>query len=78
MTFIESNRLMGKGIGLIDAHLLAAVALAANPGLWIHDNRLMQAAEICDWRPKQVVTEWLRRGSHGCPHSVFPESTELP
>ena len=29
MTFIESNRFMGKGIGFVDAHLLAAVALAS-------------------------------------------------
>ena len=44
MTFIESNRLMGKGIGLVDAHLLAAVALAADAKLWTHDRRLDQAS----------------------------------
>jgi len=45
MAFIESNRLMGKGIGLVDAHLLAAVALAADAGLWTHDHCLCRAAE---------------------------------
>jgi len=45
MTFIESNRLMVKGIGFVDAHLLAAVALAANATLWTRDKRLTQAAK---------------------------------
>ena len=44
MTFIESNRLMGKGIGFVDAHLLAAAALAADATLWTHDKRLRKAA----------------------------------
>lgn len=37
MGFIDSNHLMGKGIGFIDAHLLASVALAADAKLWTHD-----------------------------------------
>ncbi|MCA1778414.1 MAG: PIN domain-containing protein [Xanthomonadaceae bacterium] len=45
MTFIDSNCLMGKGIGFVDAHLLAAVALAADATLWTHDRRLRQAAK---------------------------------
>lgn len=45
MTFIESNRLMGKGIGFVDAHLLAAVALAADATLWTRDKRLRQEAK---------------------------------
>ena len=44
MTFIEANKLMGKGIGFVDAHLLAAVALAADARLWTHDRRLDQAS----------------------------------
>ncbi|MEQ9479141.1 MAG: type II toxin-antitoxin system VapC family toxin [Algiphilus sp.] len=40
LEFIEANRLMGKGIGLIDAHLLASVVLAADARLWTHDRRL--------------------------------------
>ena len=44
MAFIESNRLMGKGIGFIDAHLLASVALEADAKLWTRDKRLGQTA----------------------------------
>lgn len=42
--FIEHHRLMGKGIGYIDAHLLASVMLAANTRLWTRDKRLAQVA----------------------------------
>ena len=45
LAFIESNRLMGAGIGFIDAHLLAATALAADAILWTNDRRLHQTAE---------------------------------
>ena len=38
--FIEQNALMGRGIGYIDAHLLAATAIAAPTRLWTHDKRL--------------------------------------
>jgi predicted nucleic acid-binding protein len=37
--FIERHQLMGKGIGYIDAHLLAAVSLAAPAQLWTRDKR---------------------------------------
>jgi predicted nucleic acid-binding protein len=43
--FIEQQRLMGKGIGYVDAHLLAAVALHGTSGLWTYDKRLALAAE---------------------------------
>ena len=45
LAFIESNRLMGAGIGFIDAHLLAATALASDATLWTNDRRLHQTAE---------------------------------
>lgn len=38
--FIEEQELMGKGIGYIDAHLLASVALSAPAMLWTRDKRL--------------------------------------
>ena len=38
--FIERHRLMGKGIGFVDAHLLAAVALECGARLWTRDTRL--------------------------------------
>ncbi len=38
--FLEQNRLMGKGIGWVDVHLLAAVALRRDTLLWTRDKRL--------------------------------------
>ncbi len=43
--FIEQRSLMGKGIGYIDAHLLAAVALDGTAKIWTRDKRLHQVAE---------------------------------
>lgn len=38
--FIEHHRLMGKGIGYVDAHLLASVMLTNGATLWTRDKRL--------------------------------------
>lgn len=38
--FIERHALMGRGIGYLDAHLLAAVALDGGARLWTRDKRL--------------------------------------
>jgi predicted nucleic acid-binding protein len=38
--FIERHALFGRGIGYIDAHLLAAVQLTAGTELWTNDTRL--------------------------------------
>lgn len=38
--FIERHGLMGRGIGYVDAHLLAAVVLAGTERLWTRDKRL--------------------------------------
>jgi predicted nucleic acid-binding protein len=43
LPFIERNRLQGKGLGLIDMHLLASCTLAGQP-LWTLDRRLARAA----------------------------------
>ena len=45
MAFIESRRLWGKGIGYVDVHLLAAVALTGGASLWTRDKRLRTAAK---------------------------------
>lgn len=45
LRFIERRRLMGRGIGYLDAHLLAATALAAPAHLWTRDRRLAGVAE---------------------------------
>jgi predicted nucleic acid-binding protein len=44
LEFIERRSLMGRGIGYIDVHLLAAVALAGTARLWTRDRRLAAAA----------------------------------
>lgn len=41
---IEERRLMGRGIGFIDAHLLAATVLASSAKLWTKDMRLLKVA----------------------------------
>jgi len=38
--FLEQHQLMSRGIGYIDAHLLAATALAGRALLWTRDKRL--------------------------------------
>jgi predicted nucleic acid-binding protein len=40
LEFIEGRRLMGRGIGYIDVHLLASVALSGDFRLWTRDRRL--------------------------------------
>jgi predicted nucleic acid-binding protein len=43
--FIDRHQLMGRGIGFLDVHLLASVALAADASLWTRDKRLEKVAE---------------------------------
>ena len=43
--FIAQRRLHGKGIGYVDVHLLASVALTAGARLWTRDKRLRAVAE---------------------------------
>jgi len=43
MAFIERYRLMGKGLGYIDVHMLASAALTNMP-LWTLDKRLHDTA----------------------------------
>ena len=40
LRLIEANSLWGRGIGYVDAHLLAAARLTANTELWTADRRL--------------------------------------
>jgi predicted nucleic acid-binding protein len=44
MTLIETHQLFGKGIGYIDAHLVASTLLTANTRLWTRDKRLALVA----------------------------------
>ena len=45
--FIESNKLMGIGIGYIDVHLLASARLT-RALLWTDDNKLKESAQRLD------------------------------
>ena len=44
LLYIERHRLMGKGIGYIDAHLLVSVTLTDEARLWTADKRLAEIA----------------------------------
>ncbi len=41
---IEARRLMGRGIGFVDVHLLAAAVLADQGRLWTRDRKLASVA----------------------------------
>jgi predicted nucleic acid-binding protein len=43
MAFVEGHRLMGKGLGWVDVHVLAAT-VASRETLWTKDRRLADAA----------------------------------
>ncbi len=53
LDFIESRRLMGRGIGYIDAHILFATWLTGDDSLWARDRRLVNAAHELNiaWQP---------------------------
>ena len=42
--FVDHHGLYGKGIGLVDAHLLAAILLSPGARLWTFDKRLATVA----------------------------------
>jgi len=44
LSFIERHALAGRGLGYIDVHLLASVALGDRITLWTRDRRLRDAA----------------------------------
>jgi predicted nucleic acid-binding protein len=44
LQFIDREALYGRGIGYIDAHLLAAARLTAGSKLWTRDRRLQTVA----------------------------------
>jgi hypothetical protein len=43
--FIDRHELFGRGIGYVDAHLLAAVRLTSGASLWTRDKRLHGVAD---------------------------------
>ncbi len=44
LQLIDRQALLGRGIGYVDAHLLAAVRLTADTKLWTRDRRLQTVA----------------------------------
>jgi predicted nucleic acid-binding protein len=42
---VEARRLYGRGLSLVDAHLLASVLLGPRDRLWTRDKRLHHAAQ---------------------------------
>ena len=40
LAYLDRHKLYGRGIGYVDAHLLAATALTAGAKLWTRDRRL--------------------------------------
>ena len=45
MTFMDNKQLMGRGIGFVDVHLLAATVLTPGARIWTRDNRLSAVAQ---------------------------------
>lgn len=48
LSLIDRRTLFGRGIGYVDAHLLAAARLTAGSKLWTHDRRLQAVAAQLD------------------------------
>jgi predicted nucleic acid-binding protein len=46
MFVVERRRLMARGIGYVDAHLVAAASLMPPMRLWSHDRRLAATASL--------------------------------
>lgn len=48
LVFIDHHALMGRGIGYVDVHLIASVALSGTARLWTRDRRLRAVAAELD------------------------------
>jgi predicted nucleic acid-binding protein len=45
LTFMDNKQLMGRGIGFVDVHLLAATVLTPGARIWTRDSRLSVVAQ---------------------------------
>ena len=45
MTFMDNKQFMGRGIGFVDVHLLAATVLTPGARIWTRDSRLSVVAQ---------------------------------
>jgi predicted nucleic acid-binding protein len=61
LAFVEARKVMRKGLGYIDVHLLAS-AILTGVSLWALDKRLDKTAEElhCKYREKSQITNWGR------------------
>lgn len=48
ITLIQSQRLMGRGLGIVDVHLLASAILTPECRLWTRDRRLMAVEDALE------------------------------
>lgn len=48
LTLIERQRLMGRGLGIVDVHLLTSAILTPECRLWTRDRRLMTVADALE------------------------------
>lgn len=55
LSFVEKNRLMGKGIGYVDAQLVASALLTSVP-IWTLDKKLAQVADELHIKYKELIT----------------------
>lgn len=54
LALIESNRLMGKGLGYMDVHLIASALLTGVP-IWTLDKKLQQVADVLHLKHQQKI-----------------------
>jgi hypothetical protein len=45
LDFIERRKLMGRGVGYVDVHLLASAVLTGSATVWTRDKRLASLAD---------------------------------
>ena len=45
---IREHKIMGAGIGYVDAHILASAMLVSGSAVWTRDKRLRRVAEAMD------------------------------
>lgn len=55
LRWIEAARLWGRGIGFLDAHLLAAARLTPGARLWTRDRRLREVAVAIELGTPELV-----------------------
>jgi len=67
LSFIENNRLMGKGMGYVDVHLITSAVLTGVP-IWTLDKKLGQTADSLykNYRKINNKGNTADRGRVGC------------